>query len=99
MTYPGIVDVLADNNVTTKSGNERWNPAHLSHMIKNPTYKGESHFVITPFDFDKEKMRTKDITMPDLAPRIVSTKLWNKANALNIKRGKTLGSMKDMQLG
>ena len=89
MTFVDIADVLEDNNVITKSGKERWNPVVISRMIKNPTYKGESHFVITPFNFDKEKMKTKDVSMPDLAPRIVTTKVWNKANALYVKRGKT----------
>ena len=89
MTFVDIADVLQDNNVITKSGKERWNPVVISHMIQNTTYKGETHFVITPFDYDSKKMRTKDITMTDLAPRIVTTTLWNKANSFHIKKGKT----------
>ena len=89
MTFVDIADVLEENNVITKSGKDKWNPAHLSKMIKNPTYKGESHFVITPFDVDEDERRTKDIAMPELAPSIVSKKLWNKANSLFVKRGKT----------
>ena len=89
MTFVDIADVLEDNNVITKSGKERWNPVVISHMIQNTTYKGETHFVITPFDYDSSKMRTKDITMTDLAPRIVTTTLWNKANSFHVKKGKT----------
>ena len=89
MTFVDIADVLEENQVKTKSDKDKWNPSHIAHMIKNQIYKGEAHFVITPFNFNKDEMRTQDIKMDELAPALVSTKIWNKANALFVKRGKT----------